>query len=81
MLVSNSPITRNKSRLNLFYLLIIEEARQVSRYSDCLRAGRPTGRSSSSGRVKDFKSSISSGPELASTQPPALFLWDKAAGT
>jgi hypothetical protein len=39
-----------------------------SRYSDCLRAGRPRDRSP--GRVKNFLFSTSSRPALGSTQPP-----------
>jgi hypothetical protein len=39
-----------------------------SRYSDWLRAGRPRGRSSSPGRVKDFLFSASFTPALGSTQ-------------
>jgi hypothetical protein len=41
-----------------------------SRDSDWLRAGRPRGRSTSSGRVKNFLFSTSSRPALGSTQPP-----------
>jgi hypothetical protein len=41
-----------------------------SRYSDWLRAGRPRGRSSSPGEVKNFHFSMSSGPALGFTQPP-----------
>jgi hypothetical protein len=44
--------------------------RQRIRYSDRLRAGRPKGRSSSHGRVKNFLFSSSSRPALGSTQPP-----------
>jgi hypothetical protein len=39
-------------------------------YSDWLRAGRPRGRSSSPGRVKNFHFSISSRPALGHTQSP-----------
>jgi hypothetical protein len=39
-------------------------------YSDWLRAGRLRGRSSSTGRVKNFLFSKSSRPALGSTQPP-----------
>jgi hypothetical protein len=42
----------------------------VVEYGDWLRAGRPGGRSSSPGRVKNFVFSTSSRPKLASTQPP-----------
>jgi hypothetical protein len=38
-------------------------------YSDWLRAGRPSGRSSSPGRVMNFLFSTSSRPALGSTQP------------
>jgi hypothetical protein len=57
-----------------------------SRYSDWLRAGRPRGRSSSPGRVKNFHFSMSSRPALGSTQPPiewvpgGSFPGGKAAG-
>jgi hypothetical protein len=42
----------------------------MSRYSDCLRAGRPWGRSSSPDRVKNFLFSMSSRQALWSTQRP-----------
>jgi hypothetical protein len=38
--------------------------------SEWLRAGRPSGRSSSPGRVKNFLFSTTSRPALGSTQPP-----------
>jgi hypothetical protein len=38
--------------------------------SDWLRAGRPSARSSSPGKVKNFHFSMSSRPALGSTQPP-----------
>jgi hypothetical protein len=41
-----------------------------SRYSDWLRAGRPRGRRSSPGRVKNFLFSTSSRPDLGPTQLP-----------
>jgi hypothetical protein len=41
----------------------------LSRYSDWLRAGRPRGRSSSCGRVKNYLFSTSSIPDLGPTQP------------
>jgi hypothetical protein len=41
-----------------------------SRYSDWLRAGRPSGRSSIRRRVKNFLFSTSSRPALRSIQPP-----------
>jgi hypothetical protein len=40
------------------------------RYSDWLRAGRPRGRSSSSGRVKNLLFSTSFRPALGSNHPP-----------
>jgi hypothetical protein len=49
---------------------MLKEPGQLSRYSDWLRAGRPRGRISSPGRVKDFVFSTSSRPALGSTQPP-----------
>jgi hypothetical protein len=42
----------------------------TSRYSNSLRVGRPRGRISSSGRVKNFLLSTSSRPALGPTQPP-----------
>jgi hypothetical protein len=45
-----------------------------SRYSDYLRAGRPRGRSSSPGRVKNFLFSRSASPVLRSTQPPVQWV-------
>jgi hypothetical protein len=42
----------------------------LSRYRDKLRAGRPRGRSSSPGRVKNFLFSTSSRPALGPTQTP-----------
>jgi hypothetical protein len=42
----------------------------LSRCSDWIRAGRPTGRSSSTGRGKIFVLSTSSRPVLGPTQPP-----------
>jgi hypothetical protein len=41
-----------------------------SRYSDWLRAGRPRGRSSSPGMIKNLLSSKSSRPALGFTQTP-----------
>jgi hypothetical protein len=41
-----------------------------SRDSDWLRAGRPRGRRSNPGRVKNFYFSMSSKPAVGSTQPP-----------
>jgi hypothetical protein len=46
------------------------EPGEHTRYSDWLRAGRPRGRSSSPGRVKNFLFSKLSRPALGSTQPP-----------
>jgi hypothetical protein len=47
-----------------------------SRDSVWLQAGRPRGRSSSPGRVKNFLFSMSSTPSLGSTQPPIQWvLW------
>jgi hypothetical protein len=43
---------------------------QSTWYSDWLRAGRPSGRSSSPGRVKNFLFSTSSRRALGPTQPP-----------
>jgi hypothetical protein len=58
----------------------------TSRYSDWLRAGRRRGRSSSSGKVKNFLFSTLSRPALGSTQPSnqlgteCSFAGGKAAG-
>jgi hypothetical protein len=49
---------------------ISQEPGERSWYSDWLRAGRLSGRSSSSGWVKNFDFSKSSRPALGSTQPP-----------
>jgi hypothetical protein len=46
----------------------------MCRNSDKLRAGRPRGRSSSPGRVKNFLFSKSSRPALRSTQPPIIWV-------
>jgi hypothetical protein len=54
-----------------FHTLLCEPGYR-SRYSDWLRAGRPRGRGSSPGRVKNFHFSMSSRPVLGSTQPPIL---------
>jgi hypothetical protein len=52
----------------------ISHSSQLSRrficYSDCLRFGRPRGRSSSPGRIKYFLFSTSSKMALGPTQPP-----------
>jgi hypothetical protein len=50
----------------------LEEPGWRSRYSNWLRAGRPSARSSSSGGGKNFHF-LSSRPALGSTQPP--FQW------
>jgi hypothetical protein len=42
----------------------------TTQYSDWLRAGRPRGRSSSPGRIKNFPFSKLSRPALGPTQPP-----------
>jgi hypothetical protein len=55
------------------YPMLTSEPGQRSRYSDWLRTGRPRGRSSSPGRVKNFLFSTSSRPALGPTQPP--FQW------
>jgi hypothetical protein len=52
-----------------------------SRYSDWLRAGRPRGRSSCPGRVKNFLFSASSRLALGSTQPPIQWIsWALSPG-
>jgi hypothetical protein len=67
------------------YLPDINEPGARSRYSDWLRAGRPRGRSSSPGTVKNFLFSMSSRPALGSNQTPiqwvpGAFLGGKVAG-
>jgi hypothetical protein len=47
-----------------------QNSHTFSRYSDWLRAGRPRGRSSSPGRVKNFLFSTLSRPVLGFTRPP-----------
>jgi hypothetical protein len=54
----------------LYYVFISEEPGWHSRYSDWLRTGKPRGRGSSPGRVKNILFSTSSKPALWSTQPP-----------
>jgi hypothetical protein len=51
-------------------LLLAGQRVKRSQYSDCLRAGRPRGRSSSPARVKNFNFSMSFRPALRSTHPP-----------
>jgi hypothetical protein len=55
-----------KNNLKYFYSVHVKEPG----YRDWLWPGRPTGRSSSSSRVKNFLFSTSSRPALGSTQPP-----------
>jgi hypothetical protein len=55
--------------LFLFYI-----RRKCSWYSDWLQGGRPRGRSSSLGRVKNFLFSMSSRLALGSTQPPTQWV-------
>jgi hypothetical protein len=55
---------------NFKSLLSYKEPRWRSRYRDWLWAERLKGRSSSLGRVKNFRFSKSSRPALRSTQPP-----------
>jgi hypothetical protein len=64
--------TSSKAELCAECIIIITKCKghRRSRYSDCLRAGRPRGRSSSPGRVKNFLFSTSSRPALGPTQPP-----------
>jgi hypothetical protein len=53
-----------------FVAKCISGTAERSLYSDWVRAGRPKGRRSSPGRVKNFLFSTSSRPALGSTQPP-----------
>jgi hypothetical protein len=57
------------SRKVLLPTFTLNMRKQIHCY-DCLRAGRPRGRNSSPGRVKNFLSSTSSRLALGSTQPP-----------
>jgi hypothetical protein len=53
---------------------------RISRYSDCLRVGRPRSRSSSPGITNNFYFSTSSRPALGSTQPPPRWIRDAFPG-
>jgi hypothetical protein len=55
---------------NFLSLLSQKLPRQLSQYSDRLRAGRPRGRSSCPDKVKNFHFFISSRPVLGSTHFP-----------
>jgi hypothetical protein len=58
-------------RLKVFVHVFLHVTSSMrSRYSDWLRAGRPTGRNSSPGGSKNFLFSSSCRPALGSTQPP-----------
>jgi hypothetical protein len=57
----------------LSYILHVDPG-WLSRYSHWLRAGRPRGRSSSPGRVKNFLFFMSSRPALGSTQSPTKWV-------
>jgi hypothetical protein len=46
----------------------------ISRYSDWLQAGRPKGRSSNPGKVKNFPLSTWSKPALGPIQPPIQWI-------
>jgi hypothetical protein len=60
----------NHTHLNIKNYFILALLRWFPSTKYWLRAGRQKGRSSSSGRVKNFLSSMSSRPALWSTQPP-----------
>jgi hypothetical protein len=60
-------VTKDTCALNK--ILYNFEPRQLSRYSDWLRAGRPRCRSSSPRKVKNFLFSTSSRPTVGPTQP------------
>jgi hypothetical protein len=68
------------STLYLIFLHYIsqQEPGWRSRHSDWLRAGRPRGRSSSPGRVKNFHFSASSRPVVGSTQPSVEWVRGRA---
>jgi hypothetical protein len=68
-LYTNFESYTNLTSLILWCYVELQESGWRSRYSDWLRAGRPTGRSSSPDRVKNVLSSIFSRPSLGSTQP------------
>jgi hypothetical protein len=57
-------------RLLILTDIVVETSNLLSRDSDWLRAGRPRGRSSCPGRVKNFLFCTLSRPALGSTQPP-----------
>jgi hypothetical protein len=65
-------VTRSTDEF-IYTVPFYQEARR-SRYSDWLRAGKPMGRSSSPGRLKNFLFSTSSRPALGSTQPPTKWV-------
>jgi hypothetical protein len=68
--LANVKATYSRNEMNGTFNTHQGDAKCISRYSDWLRAGRPRGRSSSPGRVKNFNFSISSKPALGFTQPP-----------
>jgi hypothetical protein len=55
-------------KMRKFRSCVAPKRSRYGRYSYWLRAGRPRGRSSSPGRVKNFRSCISSRPALEPTQ-------------
>jgi hypothetical protein len=73
LLVVSSPV--HSHHIPLRFILIPSQIFKILPRFDVLllayfRAGRPTGRSSSPGRVKNFLFSTSSRPALGPTQPP-----------
>jgi hypothetical protein len=60
-------------------MAVFKELGQLSQYSDWLRAGRPSDRSSSPGRVKNFLFPTLSRPALGSTQPSVQWLSGREA--
>jgi hypothetical protein len=67
--VSLWPGWKSAGPNNFWWKPLIQRSRD-SRYSDWLRAGRPKGRGSSPGRIKNFLFSTSSSVALGPTQPP-----------
>jgi hypothetical protein len=65
-----NPYLRNASEIIFSYLFPFYFLYLFFSFADWLRAGRPRGRSSSPGRVKNFLFSMSSRPTLRPTQPP-----------
>jgi hypothetical protein len=68
--VPNQSHFSTRKRGDSYFIELKNKLPPKSRDSDWLRAGRPRGRSSSPGRVKNFLFFKSSRPALGFTQPP-----------